>query len=85
MPFSFRLHRMTPALRLVIMVLSMVEGIGFSMPVLTEAPSAVPLEIESRSVVFNYPQTDPYDRSNLYGFSHAPSVATLPDGRLLCV
>jgi len=51
---------------------------------IAEEPS-VPLQIESRSIVFNYPQTDPYDRSNLYGFNHAPSVARLPDGRLLCV
>jgi predicted neuraminidase len=44
-----------------------------------------PLAIESRSIVFTYPLIDPYDRANLYGFNHAPSVATLPDGRLLCV
>ena len=41
--------------------------------------------LESRSVVFTYPHRDPYDLSNRYGFNHAPSVATLPDGRLLCV
>lgn len=43
------------------------------------------LAIESWSVVFMYPHTNPYDPTNLYGFNHAPSVATLPDGRLLCV
>ncbi len=35
------------------------------------------------STVFAYPKRDPYDRSNLYGFNHAPNVCTLPDGRLL--
>jgi len=37
----------------------------------------------SQSVVFEYPNADPYDRQNLYGFNHAPSVVPLPDGRLL--
>lgn len=41
--------------------------------------------IESHSVVFNYPNTDPYDRTNFYGFNHAPSVTMMSDGRLLCV
>jgi predicted neuraminidase len=40
--------------------------------------------VESRSVVFNIPQTDPYDPSNHYGFNHAPSVVRMPDGRLFC-
>ena len=39
--------------------------------------------ILSRSVVFNHPSVDPYDCNNHYGFNHAPSVAALPDGRLL--
>jgi predicted neuraminidase len=52
---------------------------------LAQQPPAAGLELESRSVVFSYPQIDPYDRTNLYGFNHAPSVAVLPDGRLLCV
>ena len=43
------------------------------------------LEVESYSTVFAYPEVDPYDPFNRYGFNHAPSVATLPDGRLLCV
>ena len=47
--------------------------------------SEASLRIQSRSVVFSYPQKDPYDRSNRYGFNHAPSVARLDDGRLLCV
>jgi Neuraminidase (sialidase) len=41
------------------------------------------LQIESRSVVFAYPEKDPYDPFNRYGFNHAPSVVTLPDGLLL--
>jgi predicted neuraminidase len=36
-----------------------------------------------RSVVFAHPSSDPFDRSNLYGFNHAPSIVALPDGRLL--
>jgi predicted neuraminidase len=43
---------------------------------------AVPV-MERRAVVFQYPHSDPYDRGNVYGFNHAPSVAALPDGRLL--
>lgn len=33
--------------------------------------------------MFEYGQDDPYDRSNLYGFNHAPSVTRMSDGRLL--
>ncbi|MCH7987801.1 MAG: exo-alpha-sialidase [Planctomycetes bacterium] len=40
-------------------------------------------KLESTTVVFKYDKTDPYDRSNLYGFNHAPSVTTLADGRLM--
>jgi hypothetical protein len=36
------------------------------------------LAIESSSVVFTFPQRDPYDLTNLYWFSHAPSVLTPP-------
>lgn len=35
-----------------------------------EEPGAV----ESKSLVFDYGNYDPYDRANLYGFNHAPSV-----------
>ncbi|MEX0612103.1 MAG: sialidase family protein [Pirellulales bacterium] len=46
-----------------------------------QSPStAVPGEIKSRSVVFDYGNYDPYDRANLYGFNHAPSV-TRVDGK----
>src|SRR5688572_22448961 len=38
----------------------------------------------SRSVVFNYPHTDPYDPMNRFGFNHAPSVTVLANGDLLC-
>jgi predicted neuraminidase len=44
-----------------------------------------PPELRSRSVVFNYPETDPYDPANRYGFNHAPSVTRLANGDLLCV
>ncbi|HEX7010789.1 MAG TPA: sialidase family protein, partial [Phycisphaeraceae bacterium] len=33
--------------------------------------------------MFRYGKADPYDRTNLYGFNHAPSVTLLADGRLL--
>lgn len=42
------------------------------------------LNIESKSYVFTYPHTDPFDLTNRYGFNHGPSVIALPDGRLLC-
>ena len=38
----------------------------------------------SRAVVFNYPETDPYDPANRYGYNHAPSVTRLGNGDLLC-
>jgi len=41
-----------------------------------------PVVLES-GPVFEYPNADPYDLSNLYGFNHAPSVTRLADGRLL--
>jgi predicted neuraminidase len=37
----------------------------------------------SRSQVFSYGKSDPYDATNDYGFNHAPSIARLADGRLL--
>jgi len=53
-----------------------------SVPRTTQAGTPTP-RILHESVVFQYPHTDPYDRQNHYGFNHAPSVVTLPDGRLL--
>jgi predicted neuraminidase len=41
------------------------------------------IQVLSRATVFQYHTADPYDRDNLYGFNHAPSVVLLPDGRLL--
>lgn len=35
------------------------------------------------STVFEYAKSDPYDRTNLYGFNHAPNVTVLPDGSLI--
>ena len=40
-------------------------------------------KLMSRSLIFKSPSKDPYDLKNLYGFNHATSVVTLPDGRLL--
>ncbi len=47
-------------------------------------PSPSGLRVLSRANIFVYPETDPYKLDNLYGFNHAPSVVTLPDGRLMC-
>ena len=52
-----------------------------SSAVCAESP---PLEVLSRQVVCNYPDTDPYDPANRFGFNHAPSVVLLPNGDLLC-
>ena len=52
---------------------------AFSLPGLRAQDATV----LSRSTVFEHPHADPYDRKNLYGFNHAPSVTTLADGRLL--
>lgn len=35
------------------------------------------------ATVFAYPNSDPYDRANLFGFNHAPNVTILPDGNLM--
>ncbi len=43
-----------------------------------------PIEILSRSLIYEHPNADPYDRQNRYGFNHGPSVTVLPDGRLAC-
>jgi sialidase-1 len=51
---------------------------SFVSPVLAQATA----ELISKSTVLKYPLTDPYDRKNFYGFNHAPSITTLPDGRL---
>jgi hypothetical protein len=38
--------------------------------------------LESKATVFKYSRSDPYDRENLYGMNHAPSIIRLPDGKL---
>lgn len=45
-------------------------------------PPAAP-EVIAHALVYKDAHTDPYDRENLYGFNHAPSVTRLSDGRLL--
>lgn len=53
-----------------------------TLPVSAAEKPGVPT-VQSRSQVFKYHTADPYDRANLYGFNHAPSVVMMPDGRLL--
>jgi predicted neuraminidase len=54
-----------------------------SVALTASAQQSKPVEVLSHSVVYVHPSTDPYARDNYYGFNHAPSVVTLPDGRLL--
>jgi hypothetical protein len=56
-----------------------------SPPEVTPMQPAQPSKIKilQRSIVYRHPASDPYDLKNLYGFNHAASVTTLPDGRLL--
>lgn len=44
-----------------------------------------PIKIIEQSVVFRHTGSNPKDPANLTGFNHAPSIAALPDGRLLTV
>ncbi len=37
----------------------------------------------ANGLLYANPKVDPYDRTNYYGFNHAPSVTRLADGRLL--
>jgi predicted neuraminidase len=39
-------------------------------------------EFKSRAIVFDYGNYDPYDRANLYGFNHAPSVTRIGGKRV---
>lgn len=41
-----------------------------------------PGTVESKSLVFDYGNYDPYDRANLFGFNHAPSVTRLGKNEL---
>jgi hypothetical protein len=43
----------------------------------------LPGEIVSRAVVFEDSHTDPYDRTNYYGFNHAASVTVLAGERVM--
>lgn len=42
-----------------------------------------PATIAETGEVFSYPNADPYDRHNDYGFNHAPSITRTADGKLI--
>jgi predicted neuraminidase len=56
--------------------------VGAAAPTVAGTP---PGEVESKSVVFADSHTDPYDRANLYGLSHAASVTSLGGDRVMAV
>jgi Neuraminidase (sialidase) len=63
-----------------------VVSLGFSRTAWTQPAAAATQpapHVISKSQVFRYPLSDPYDLKNLHGMNHAPSIAVLPDGRLL--
>lgn len=45
--------------------------------------AAPPCSITDRAVIFHHTSTDPKDPANTSGFNQGPSIALLPDGRLL--
>jgi hypothetical protein len=47
------------------------------------SPQHPPGVVESRATVFEDTHTDPYDRSNYFGFNHAPSVTVLGGNRVM--
>jgi len=47
------------------------------------AHAAEPCSITDRTVIFKHTGTDPKDPSNTSGFNLGPSIALLPDGRLM--
>jgi len=47
------------------------------------AAEASPIEITDRAVIFKHTSTDPKDPANTSGFNLGPSIALLPDGRLM--
>ena len=49
-------------------------------PLHAETP---PIQITDRTVVATHTSTDPKDPSNTSGFNFGPSVAVLPDGRVM--
>ena len=61
-----------------IVVLASLPGLTWAQQHANIAPQVI-----ARSVVYKHPSTDPYARDNFHGFNHAPSIVSLPDGRLL--
>jgi predicted neuraminidase len=59
-----------------------VVTVGAAAPTVADPP---PGEVESQSVVFADPHTDPYDRANHYGLNHAASVTSLDGDRVMAV
>ena len=47
------------------------------------AEEASPIQITDRAVIFKHTHTDPKDPANTSGFNFGPSVAVLPDGRVM--
>lgn len=43
----------------------------------------MPIQITDRNVIFTHPSTDPKDPANTSGYNLGPSIAVLPDGRLM--
>ena len=52
-------------------------------PAALHAAEASPIEITDRAVIFKHTSTDPKDPANTSGFNFGPSVAVLPDGRVM--
>ena len=42
-----------------------------------------PMAITDRTIIFKHTSTDPKDAANTAGFNHGPSIAVLPDGRVM--
>lgn len=49
----------------------------------TIGAAASEFTVLERTVIFRHTSTDPKDPANLSGLNHGPTVATLPDGRLM--
>ena len=62
--------------------LSPSRPVRLALATLVCATTACAAKIEV-STVFEYGNSDPYDRANLYGFNHAPNVTVAPDGSLI--
>lgn len=59
-------------------ILSLLVFVASLAKIYAEAPG----RIESKSLVFDYGNYDPYDRANLYGFNHAPSITCVGKDQL---